>query len=301
MRKDCNIVGDLLPLYVEAMVSEDTRAFVEDHLASCAACRAEAETLKKPARFVADTDTAPLKNLKKKLLLQKVQAILFTAALALAIVVSVGAILTAPQYFAYAEDLFRVTENGDGGVTIAFDDAVTGYSLSKYLDAETGIEVYHISAWNTIWDLRFARRGAQNLVLPANQTTAVFYAQNNGAEDVFVYGTDPNPGGGTMALPRLFLGTYFMIALVTAMVLGVLLFFKRKNEAAAAWCARAFLLPVAYVTAHLCVKGAAMQSFSAQRDFFSIVLVAILLYCASLLGINLYRLKKERKRSAELP
>lgn len=297
MRNDCKLVQDLLPLYVEAMVSEETQEFVEDHLASCADCRAEAERLKKPVQFVADTDATPLKKLKQKLRLQKAQAMLFTAVFVLALAVSVGSILTAPQYFAYAEDLFSVTENGNGSITIAFDDAVTGYSLSKYLDAETGIEVYHLSAWNTIWDLRFAQRGTQNLVLPANQATAVFYAQNNGAEDVFVYGTDPNPGGGIMTLPRLFLGTYFMIAVITAMVLGVLLFFNRKNEAARVWCERAFLLPVAYVIGHLSVKGLAMQSFSAQRDFFSIVLAAVLLYGALLLGLNLYRLKQEKRES----
>lgn len=36
MRNDCSIVRDILPLYIENMVSEETKAFVEEHLASCA-------------------------------------------------------------------------------------------------------------------------------------------------------------------------------------------------------------------------------------------------------------------------
>ena len=46
MRNECNIIRDILPLYVENMVSEDTSEFVKEHLESCPACRAELEKLK---------------------------------------------------------------------------------------------------------------------------------------------------------------------------------------------------------------------------------------------------------------
>lgn len=295
MRNDCSIVRDILPLYIENMVSEETKTFVEEHLASCADCRTEAEKMKKPTEFIPDTNAAPLKKLKKKLLVKKVQTILFTAALVLAIVLSAVSVLTAPQYFSYSEDLFSVTENGNGNITMTFDDAVTGYTVSTYIDNDTGIEVYRISAWSTTWDRHFTKRGTQNVVLSSEKAIAVYYSQNSKAGDVFVYGTDPNPYGGTMALPRLILGQYFTIAFIIAVVLGVLLFINRKNETTRVWLERAFLLPVSYVIAHLCVKGIAMKSFSTQRDFFSIVLVAVLIYCALLFGANLYRLKKEEK------
>ena len=38
-KQACSIVGDLLPLYLEGMVSEDTAAFIEQHLAECASCQ----------------------------------------------------------------------------------------------------------------------------------------------------------------------------------------------------------------------------------------------------------------------
>ena len=46
MNNECSIVLDLLPLYVEGMLSEDTATFVKEHLAQCAACFAEAESMK---------------------------------------------------------------------------------------------------------------------------------------------------------------------------------------------------------------------------------------------------------------
>lgn len=295
MENDCNIVRDILPLYIENMVSEETKGFVEEHLALCADCRAEAEKMKKPAEFVADTDIAPLKNLKKKLLMKKVQTILFTTALVFSIVLSVVSFLTAPQYFPYSDDLFSITENGNGSVTIAFDDTVTGYTFLKDTDNATGIEVYRINAWNTTWDLHFTKRETQNMVIPLDKPIAVYYSQNSGAEDVFIYGTDLNPNGDTMTLSRLIVGQYFTLAFITAIVLGVLLFINRKNKTTKVWFERIFLLPVSYVAAHICTKGIAIKSFSTQRDVSIIVLVAILVYCALLSGLNLYRLKKEEK------
>ena len=47
MKNKCNIIRDILPLYVEDMVSADTSAFVEEHLEKCAECRAELEDMKK--------------------------------------------------------------------------------------------------------------------------------------------------------------------------------------------------------------------------------------------------------------
>lgn len=38
IRKECNIVEDLLPIYVNGMCSEESREFVEEHLAQCSEC-----------------------------------------------------------------------------------------------------------------------------------------------------------------------------------------------------------------------------------------------------------------------
>ena len=90
MKNECSIIRDILPLYVENMVSEDTSEFVKEHLESCPACRAELEKLREPVEMQTepqpDMDAAPLKRLKKALLMKKVQTILCTAAVLLALV-----------------------------------------------------------------------------------------------------------------------------------------------------------------------------------------------------------------------
>lgn len=46
MKNECSIVRDVLPLYLENMVSGETACFVKEHLESCPACAAELEAMK---------------------------------------------------------------------------------------------------------------------------------------------------------------------------------------------------------------------------------------------------------------
>ena len=46
MKNECSIVRDILPLYLENMVSDETGAFVKEHLKDCSECTAELEALK---------------------------------------------------------------------------------------------------------------------------------------------------------------------------------------------------------------------------------------------------------------
>ena len=45
MKTECSIVRDLLPLYIEDMVSPETAKYIGAHLAECPECRAELDSL----------------------------------------------------------------------------------------------------------------------------------------------------------------------------------------------------------------------------------------------------------------
>lgn len=73
MKKECSVVQDVLPLYLENMVSEGTTIFVEEHLAGCSDCAAELERLKSGGQIdVAETpqrehDAEVIAAVKKKI------------------------------------------------------------------------------------------------------------------------------------------------------------------------------------------------------------------------------------------
>jgi predicted anti-sigma-YlaC factor YlaD len=39
MKKDCEIVNDLLPLYIDDVCSKSSRGLVEEHLKNCKNCK----------------------------------------------------------------------------------------------------------------------------------------------------------------------------------------------------------------------------------------------------------------------
>ena len=292
MNNKCNLIRDILPLYVEDMVSTDTREFVSEHLEHCEACRAELEHMRKPAGIIPGADIVPLKRIKKELFIKRLQTVFLTAILACAIVTVLFGILTSPKFFPYSDDLFNVNSGADGSITIAFDNKVTGYSCMKEFNDET--EIYQINAWTTTWDIYSSNRGKQNMVIPFDRETniQIFYAQNDGSEDVLIYGINDNAYQDTVTLPRQIFLPYFMLAFLVLAILAVLRFLLKNKQAIIVWIDRALLFPISYMAAHLCTKGISFTSYSSKRDFCIIVLVAMLFYFAMLTGISLYKAKK---------
>lgn len=304
MKNECSIVCDLLPLYAEDMVSEDTAEFVKEHLGNCSTCRAELEKLRKPvqpvaAQHVPDIDAEPLKRLKKALLMEKVQAILCTAAVLLALMLSGLSFLTAPEYFAYSQELVTVTEGANGEATISFSSEITNYKLQRIADPADKQTVYHLEVWTCAWDRMFSKPGAQDVtVKPENGHELLIYFtqfinQSSSNSAVCIYGEIEPDSGGWMALPGLSMGYWLAINIVLLVILGVIWLNLRKKEKPRRLVERLILIPIAYMLGHLCVLGFHTLSYSEWRDAQMILAIGILFYCAMLLALSIFYSRKE--------
>lgn len=304
MKNECSIVCDLLPLYAEDMVSEDTAEFVKEHLGNCPTCRAELEKLRKPvqpvaAQHVPDIDVEPLKRLKKALLMEKVQAILCTAAVLLALMLSGLSFLTAPEYFAYSQELVTVTEGANGEATISFSSEITNYKLQRIADPADKQTVYHLEVWTCAWDRMFSKPGAQDVtVKPENGHELLIYFtqfinQSSSNSAVCIYGEIEPDSGGWMALPGLSMGYWLAINIVLLVILGVIWLNLRKKEKPRRLVERLILIPIAYMLGHLCVLGFHTLSYSEWRDAQMILAIGILFYCAMLLALSIFYSRKE--------
>lgn len=304
MKNECSIVCDLLPLYAEDMVSEDTAEFVKEHLGNCPTCRAELEKLRKPvqpvaAQHVPDIDVEPLKRLKKALLMEKVQAILCTAAVLLALMLSGLSFLTAPEYFAYSQELVTVTEGANGEATISFSSEITNYKLRRIADPADKQTVYHLEVWTCAWDRMFSKPGAQDVtVKPENGHELLIYFtqfinQSSSNSAVCIYGEIEPDSGGWMALPGLSMGYWLAINIVLLVILGVIWLNLRKKEKPRRLVERLILIPIAYMLGHLCVLGFHTLSYSEWRDAQMILAIGILFYCAMLLALSIFYSRKE--------
>ncbi len=76
MKHECKIVQDMLPLYLENMVRDETAAFIKEHLDGCPQCSAELESMKsgkemkqegkKTASITEDEIVKAIKSVRKK-------------------------------------------------------------------------------------------------------------------------------------------------------------------------------------------------------------------------------------------
>lgn len=297
MRNECNIIRDILPLYAENMVSSDTAAFVEEHLKSCEACRKEYERTKDPRPTQETSDAAPLLEFRRKMKVKKIQTIALTAVFVIALLVSAFAVLDAPIYLPYSEELITAEPVGDSGLRITFDKAVTDFDYTIYLDPN-GDKFYHcdIQAWTSLWDKWLGKNKGElsTIVVPKEPyPITAAYLPNDGSENVYIYGNMSN--NDSIALPRLSLGYYLILAAAALAVLGIVWFLTRKKTELRVWAERIGLYPAAYIISHCIVSGIRTISYSLPRDFFLIVFISVLLYSGLLLAHSIWYLKKEIK------
>lgn len=111
----CELIRDLLPLYVDGVCSEESKAAVEAHLQDCADCQEEYHKLENAGQKQPEPDLVgkeweeSLKRVKRKLILKRLAVIAVSAALTAALATAVGMFLAA---------MFVVIPYSEGEVTV---------------------------------------------------------------------------------------------------------------------------------------------------------------------------------------
>lgn len=119
MKIKCEVINDLLPLYVDDVLSEASKELVDEHIAECENCRSNLEnmkaTIKLPVnREVRMDDTKSLMGLKKlvnrKIRIAVAAALAVVAILALALQI----VCRMPFVIPYDESNFKFVEQSNG-------------------------------------------------------------------------------------------------------------------------------------------------------------------------------------------
>ena len=331
MSKDCSIVQDLLPLYAEDMLREETKEFVNRHLSQCAACRAELDALRADVK-PQPVSAQPLRDLKRQLRRKKLTAVLLAVALALTLATTGFAYLTAPQYLPYDETEWMITRSpralADGSImsdgltdlsgiesiSVNLLTPVSGTKVTSTQDPNSGKTIYFITAWRTpldTWCGTFdvsdtgdhAQREANALLNALGETESARTLFTLDATNCTAIYYSPNNGqddvllcgsrdGGVISLPRLALGYYVLLSLTLFITLGIAFFICRRKKVGKALGYLA-LAPASYLAGHLLVKGLTTTSYQMQRDFSLIAFAAVLIYSAVLLALSLLQQKRE--------
>jgi len=66
-RITCDVITDLLELYSDNVVSEDTKILVDDHLKDCTKCSKKLEQIKQNLNIPVEVNAEPIRKLKRKI------------------------------------------------------------------------------------------------------------------------------------------------------------------------------------------------------------------------------------------
>ena len=150
----CNVIKDILPLYLDDVVSGDTREMVEEHLESCDACRKEADVLKSSVALPADRstkllDARILKNLKKRLFKRKAVIAILSAAAAAAVIFGMYCILTLPQIFIPYDSARISIEEVDGKLYASYEGDNLDMTFNTHpFDKKAAVVCYYETLWS---------------------------------------------------------------------------------------------------------------------------------------------------------
>lgn len=149
---NCNVIGDLLPLYVDGAVSEDTKKLVEEHLAVCEACKKAAEDMGKELvlpvhETVTAAETSFLQKMKKTWKKGRMRTAVISVAVTAVVILGSYMALTFPQWMIpYEPENFSVAVE-DGQVCVYY----TGEEKINYSYGYDGEDEFFLYFTQSPW------------------------------------------------------------------------------------------------------------------------------------------------------
>ena len=279
--KDCGIVKDLLPLVAEDMASEESTAFVKEHIERCADCKAALDAMKAP---VEAEPAAPLKTVRKAVKKRGWLIAGLIACLVAALIFGVFARLTKPIVIHSAYEAFESIQIDKNQVRL-----YPTQNTRLMQENETG--TVHIGAYTTLWDLwtegpdRF-----HSYEVNLNGVDAILFEPYDNTDHEILYQRDGYPVEAGFALPRLVLNYYFLMALAGTAILALVWFVLRlcKKEKASRMLGVLLILAGSFVLAFL-AAGFPATTIAPARELAFVLVIALLLIGAGLCGRKLLR------------
>ncbi|QPC48237.1 zf-HC2 domain-containing protein [Mangrovibacillus cuniculi] len=110
----CGVIQDLLPLYVDDVVSSDTKEMVENHLKHCEECQKEYALMKRNLSIPAERSTTAFQKINKKWRKRKVVISIFSILLTTLVLFGAFTFLFHfERLIPYSDDLFDIKMDQD--------------------------------------------------------------------------------------------------------------------------------------------------------------------------------------------
>ena len=138
MKKECNIIRDLLPNYIENLVSEDTKEYIGKHINECSDCKNALEIMQEGKNKVIEKEKEEeqieldyLKKYRRKMFMPKVLAVIGIIAVIIFVIIGGTFLINYNRYTSISENIKDSREkmkeiNNYSTYRICYDNNETG-------------------------------------------------------------------------------------------------------------------------------------------------------------------------------
>ncbi|MER1998601.1 MAG: zf-HC2 domain-containing protein [Lysinibacillus sp.] len=154
----CSVIQDLLPLYVDEVVSDDTKTLVNEHLRTCEDCKKEHEQMKETLYVPIENKATLFSELNKRWNRKKwlliLGSVFVTSLLGFAVF---SFIFHYSKPIPYTSDLFEMEETTDGMLVLNYyGESHAGTHETHPLEVEIDGETKHISLVNFVETIAYS-------------------------------------------------------------------------------------------------------------------------------------------------
>lgn len=304
---NCEVIEDILPIYVENMASPSTRELVEEHLADCEACRQKEAKMHGDVQLPMDRGDNLLSKLSKQLFRKKATAVAVTVLSMLLLCVLCMVHLNSPIAIPYEAiaDSVEIGKNESGRLEVNITDNLGGQFVKEDSVDEDGVRTIYIHLYTTrlrqlqkmnAGSVRFQFMTAES---GASKEEAVgrvyYYPSEQTGEAVCIYEDEAVAGhrsGGVIVLPRLTQNYYTAFAVLLVLIGVVCCFIFRKKQRHFWVALKITLFPAAYVICSMIVLRN-KQILNGLGYYISGILIAtIVLYAIAYWIVEYIRYRK---------
>lgn len=142
----CTIIQDILPLYIDDVVSLDTKEMVEEHLQYCEVCRKEYESMKQEIYIPIENKSSILNKMNKAWRKKKVRiSILSILATTMMLVATFWYVFYNETVIPYSEDLVNIEVQDNHLVSRYYGKSYAGFNGAGPFSIEINGEVKNVA------------------------------------------------------------------------------------------------------------------------------------------------------------
>lgn len=287
--KNEKIAKDLLNLYAEDLLSDESKEFVEENLKESEDLRNDLDEIKKDKLDIKSNNERPLNFLNEAIRRDKKSFTIMVASLAISLVFIIISLFTSPIHYNDDGKLFSLTETDDlifitfnkniKNVDTFIDSGEFGNEKNLFLDAYT-------SRFEEIKNKDVKTYKKQAISIKKENYDNIYY-QNNGDLASLVYG---NGSENVAILPRLSLSYYFLLIAILSLGFVILSYFLKKLKPYRKYVS---ILPITYFLAMILINGFSFETYYLNVDFAYIALTWIFISIAIISSMKLWENKRK--------